>query len=57
MQEWTLFVAGAFIDGVALSTLGLEDLLPGLGIARWSFLKARHPSTLARRNYFLLFLS
>lgn len=42
--------ASALIDGVALSALSLEGLLPGLRIARWSFLKARHHSSIARRN-------
>ena len=38
----TLFVTGAFLDGVALSALGLEDLLSGLCIAGRCLIKRRH---------------
>jgi hypothetical protein len=46
-------VTGAFVDGVALSALGLEDLLSYLWIARRSFSERRHLSTVS----LLLFLS
>lgn len=38
----TLLVTSAFFDGVALSALGFEDFLSGLGIARGSFAERRH---------------
>jgi hypothetical protein len=37
-----LLVAGAFVDGVALRALGLEDLLSGLGVAGGSLRERRH---------------
>lgn len=38
----TLFVTGAFVDGVTLSALGSEDLLTGLGVSWWCFIERRH---------------
>ena len=38
----TLLVTSAFVNRVALSALGFEDLLSDLWIARWSFRKRRH---------------
>ena len=38
----TLFVTGAFVDGVTLSALGPEDLLTGLGVSWWCFIERRH---------------
>jgi len=35
-------VAGAFVDGVALSALGFEDLLAGGGVSGRSFIERRH---------------
>jgi hypothetical protein len=37
-----LFVTSAFVDGVALGALGLEDLLSDLGITGWSLIEACH---------------
>nr|GMD91681.1 COX assembly mitochondrial protein 2 homolog [Ipomoea batatas] len=42
MTTFTLLVAGAFVNGVALSALHFEDLLSGSGIAGWSLLKGGH---------------
>lgn len=42
IQVGTLFVAGSFVDGVALRALGLEDLLTGFGIAGGTFVEGRH---------------
>lgn len=38
----TLFVAGAFVDGVTLSAFGLEDLLPGFHVSRRCLGERRH---------------
>ena len=35
-------MTSAFVNGVALSALGFEDLLSDLWIARWRFRKRRH---------------
>jgi len=49
-DEITLLVTGAFLDGMALSALGLEDFLSGLGISGWSFGKRRHFSRNLKRE-------
>ncbi|KAG6553879.1 hypothetical protein Mapa_004796 [Marchantia paleacea] len=38
----TLLVAGGLLNGVTLSTLGLEDFLSGLGVASGCFGKGGH---------------
>ena len=38
----TLFVVGTFVDGVALSALGFEDLLAVLGVSGRSFIERGH---------------
>ena len=42
-----MFVTSAFVDGVALSALGLEDLLAGGWVAWRSLVERRHFSCLA----------
>lgn len=39
-----MLVASSFLDGVAVGTFGLEDLVPGLGIAGRRLLERRHPT-------------
>jgi len=48
IQVWTLLVAGALLDGVALRALGLEDFLAGLGVAGGSLRERRHRRRRAR---------
>ena len=38
----TLLVTSTFLDGVALSALGLEIISSTFGIARWCLLKRNH---------------
>jgi len=40
-------VTGAFLDGVALSALGLEDLLSGGLVPCWGFAERRHSLSLS----------
>lgn len=40
----TLFVSGAFLDGVTLSAFSLEDLLASGGVSGWSLRERRHQS-------------
>lgn len=47
-------MTGAFLDGVALSALGLEDLLSYLWIARRSFIERRHLFTVSLFFFFSL---
>jgi len=41
-ESSTLLVTRALFNGVALSTLHLEDLLSGFRVARWCFAEGRH---------------
>lgn len=41
-EKRTLFVTGAFFDGVALSALGSEDLLTGFRVSGRCFIERRH---------------